>query len=72
MNFKKSVLVDILLLIIPIIIMFLITPILPDKVPIHWNIKGVANEFIDKKFSFILGIIPFVIYESIKAKYSNK
>jgi uncharacterized membrane protein len=71
-KFKKSVLVDISLLIIPIIIMFLITPILPDKVPTHWDIKGVANGFIDKKLSFILGVIPFVIYESIKAKYFNK
>ncbi|MFL0247041.1 DUF1648 domain-containing protein [Candidatus Clostridium stratigraminis] len=72
MKFKKGVLVDISLLIIPIVIMFLIAPILPDKVPIHWTINGAANEFIDKKFSFVLGVIPFVIYESIKAKYFNK
>lgn len=64
--------IDILILVIPIIIMFLITPALPDKVPIHWNIKGAANGFIDKKYAFALGLLPFVIYKSIKLKYSSK
>lgn len=73
MNFnKKSNLINILILVVPVIIMFLLIPILPDKVPFHWNISGVADRFIDKKFSFVLGVIPFVIYESIKIKYSKK
>ena len=44
MNFnKKSVLIDILILVVPIIITLLLTQILPDKVPVHWNIRGVAQ-----------------------------
>lgn len=64
--------VDILILVIPVIIMILLTPVLPDKVPIHWGINGVANRFIDKKFSFALGLMPFVIYKLIKLKYDIK
>ncbi len=73
MNFnKKSILIDALILVVPVIIMFLLMPVLPDKVPIHWNIRGAADGFIDKKFSFVLGAVPFAIYESIKIKYRNK
>jgi uncharacterized membrane protein len=64
--------IDIIILVIPIIIMFLLTPVLPDKVPIHWNIKGVANGFIDKRYAFALGLVPFAVYKSIKLKYSSK
>lgn len=62
---KKSIFVDILILIIPVIIMFLLMPILPDKISIH---RGLTNRYIDKKYSFLLGLLPFVIY---KIKYNK-
>jgi len=68
-KYKKM---DILILVIPVIIMVLLTPILPDKVPIHWGWNNVADGFIDKKFSFILGVTPFVIYKLFKLKYGTK
>lgn len=64
--------IDILILVIPVIIMILLTPVLPDKVPIHWDIRGVANSFVDKKYAFALGAMPFVIYKLIRLKYSSK
>lgn len=69
MKFHKK---DILILVVPVIIIILLTPILPNKIPIHWSFSGSANGFMDKKFSFILGILPFAIYESIKLKYGSK
>lgn len=69
---RKSVFIDALILIVPVIIMLLITPVLPDRVPVHWNIRGLSDKFIDRKFSFVLGAVPFVIYESFKIKYSKK
>jgi uncharacterized membrane protein len=73
MNYnKKRMLIDILILVIPVIIMLLLTPVLPDKVPLHWNIRGTADRFVDKKYSFVLGAIPFLIYEALKAKYGKK
>ena len=68
MKFNKKLIIDLLLLIVPIIIIFLLMPILPDKIPIHRSITGAQN-YIDKKYSFILGILPFVIY---KLKYDKK
>jgi uncharacterized membrane protein len=63
---------DLVILVVPVIIMLLLTPILPNKVPIHWSISGGANSFIDKKYSFILGVLPFVIYKSIQLKYGRR
>lgn len=69
MKFTK---IDILILVVPIVIMLLLTPILPARVPIHWGLNGVANGFIDRKFAFSLGLLPFVIYKVLKIKYGIK
>lgn len=69
MKFK---IIDILILVVPLIIMILLTPVLPARVPVHWDIRGVANGFIDKRYSFVLGLIPFALYELLKLKYSSK
>lgn len=66
MKFKKSILADILILVVPVIIMLLLMPILPDKISIH---KGLTNRYIDKKYSFVLGLLPYIIY---KLKYAKK
>lgn len=57
---KKSIIVDILILIVPVIIIILLMPILPNKILIH---RGLTNRYIDKKYSFLLGLLPFVIYK---------
>lgn len=56
---------DLLILLIPVIIMLLLIPILPDKVPVHRGINGTVR-YIDKKYSFVLGLLPYVVY---KLKY---
>ena len=56
---KKIIILDILILIVPVIIIILLMPILPDKISIH---IGITNRYIDKKYFFLLGLLPFVIY----------
>lgn len=68
---KKGIIIDMLILLIPLVIMFLLKPVLPDKVPIRWNLNGACG-FIDKKYSLVLGIIPFALYEIVKFKYFRK
>jgi len=76
MKFNKRILVEILILVIPVIIMLLLTPALPEKVPIQWSFSGTnkfaASRFIDRKYAFLLGIIPFALYELFKIKYGKK
>lgn len=62
---KNKMLKDIFILVVPIIIIVLLMPVLPDKISIH---RGIVNRYIDKKYSFLLGILPFVIY---KVKYDR-
>ncbi|WP_234117459.1 DUF1648 domain-containing protein [Clostridium hydrogenum] len=66
MKLKKK---DILILVIPIIIMIAIMPLLPSKIPMQWDVNGKVNWYLDRKFSFIIGIIPFAVYELHKLKH---
>ena len=61
MKFNRKLMIDLLILIVPILIMLLLMPILPDKISIHRSITG-NRSYIDKKYSLILGLLPFVIY----------
>lgn len=63
---KKGLIRDILILVAPVVIILLLMPVLPDKIPIH---RGLVDRYIDKKYAFILGILPFVIY---KLKYEKR
>jgi uncharacterized membrane protein len=63
---------DILILIIPVIIMILLIPALPNKIPMQWSLSGEVNWYLDKKFSFIIGIIPYIIYKSYEIKHGHK
>ena len=62
----KPWLKDLLILLIPVVIILLLTPYLPEQSSIH---RGLTNRAIDRKYAFLLGIIPFVIY---KLKYNRK
>ena len=63
---KKKLLIDLLILIVPVLIIILLMPVLPEKISIH---RGIVNRYIDKKYAFILGLIPYVIY---KIKYDKR
>ncbi|MBD7912345.1 MULTISPECIES: DUF1648 domain-containing protein [Clostridium] len=69
MKFNKK---DILILVIPIIIIIISTPFLPDQIPMQWNYNGDVNWYLNKRLSFLLGFIPFIVYKSYKAKRGYK
>ena len=72
MKFKKSYLIDLSILLVPLLVMIIITPYLPEKVPIQWNLSGGVNRTVDRGYAFLLGLIPSVLYELIKLKYRSK
>ncbi len=63
---------DILILVIPVIISILLIPVLPDKIPMQWDLRGNVNWYLDKKLSFIIGAIPFIIYKLYMIKHDYK
>lgn len=69
MKFNKKA---ILILVIPLVLMLLLLPVLPDKIPMQWNANGDVNWYLDKKLSFIIGLFPFMLYIIAKINSSNK
>lgn len=63
---KKKLLIDLLILIVPVLIIILLMLILPEKISIH---RGFVNRYIDKKYAYVLGFIPYIIY---KIKYDKR
>lgn len=63
---------ELLILIVPVIIMILLIPVLPNQIPMQWNSNGEVNWYLDKKLSFLLGAIPYVLYKLIQVKYFKK
>jgi len=76
MKIGKRLIIDLLILIIPLVIMILLTHVLHEKVPIQWSFRGtgkfVAVRFIDRNYAFLMGLIPFVLYQLIKFKYGKR
>lgn len=64
----KPIVKDLLILVIPVVILLLLTPLLPEQISIHRGLSG-NHQYIDRKYAFILGFLPFVIY---KLKYNRK
>lgn len=65
MKFTKK---DLIILLVPVVIMILITPFLPNKVPIHYDTPTHADGYLDRHFAFIIGLVPFIIYKIYEFK----
>lgn len=57
---KKKLLIDAMILLLPMLVIFLLTPILPEQISIH---RGLNDQSINKHFAFLLGAIPFAVYK---------
>ena len=64
MNLNKK---DMLIILIPLIIVAVIYPMLPDKIPKQFKLDGSVS-YMAKEFIFIIGLIPFAIYKSRESK----
>jgi uncharacterized membrane protein len=54
-------LIPLLLVIATFVTAIFVHPILPDKIPIHWNASGEANGFSGKNGIFIIPVMFFII-----------
>ena len=58
---------DKLIILIPLIIVAIMYPILPDKIPRQFKLDGSVS-YMAKEFIFIIGLVPFAIYKSRQSK----
>lgn len=40
-------------------------PYLPGEIPVHWNIKGIADEYSPKQIVFLMAVIPVIMYHML-------
>ena len=69
---KKRFLKDILVLIGIIFVIFIICIFLPEKIPVHFNAKGIPNMFVNKYYLLFAAVIPYSAYWKFVRGRKNK
>ena len=59
---KDGLLKDVLVLLLMIVVIFIICIFLPEKIPVHFNAKGVAEMFVNKYYLLFATVIPYSAY----------
>ena len=69
---KNRLIKDILVLLVMLAIIVVICRFLPEKVPIHFNAKGVADLFANKYYLLFATVIPYSAYWKFTRGRKNK
>ena len=69
---KNGLLKDVLVLIVMIVVIFIICIFLPEKIPVHFNAKGVAEMFVNKYYLLFATVIPYSAYWKFIRGRKNK
>ena len=69
---KNRLLKDILVLLGMMVIIVIICGFLPEKVPINFNAKGVADMFANKYYLLLATVIPYSAYWKFVRESDNK
>lgn len=69
---KNRLIKDILVLLVMLAIIVVICRFLPEKIPIHFNAKGVADMFANKYYLLLTTVIPYSAYWKFVREKANK
>ena len=70
---KVGLLKDVLVLMLMIVVIFIICIFLPEKIPVHFNAKGIPDMFANKYYLLFATVIPYSAYwKFIRAKKNKK
>lgn len=69
---KVGLLKDVLVLMLMIVVIFIICIFLPEKIPVHFNSKGVADMFANKYYLLFTTVIPYSAYWKFIRGRKNK
>ena len=59
---KKRFLKDVLVLIGIMFVIFIVCIFLPEKIPVHFNAKGIPDMFANKYYLLFAAVIPYSAY----------
>lgn len=57
---------------VPVIIILVLTPLFPERIPMQFNMKGEVNWYLDRQFAWVLGFLPGIVYFGQKRKLRQK
>ena len=69
---KKRFLKDVLVLIGIMFVIFIVCIFLPEKIPVHFNTKGVSAMFANKYYLLLATVIPYSAYWKLIRGRKNK
>ena len=69
---KDGLLKDVLVLILMIVVIFIICIFLPEKIPVHFNAKGIPDMFANKYYLLFAAVIPYSAYWKFVRGRKNK
>ena len=69
---KDGLLKDVLVLILMIVVIFIICIFLPEKIPVHFNAKGIPDMFANKYYLLFAAVIPYSAYWKFVRRRKNK
>ena len=69
---KVGLLKDVLVLILMIVVIFIICIFLPEKIPVHFNAKGIPDMFANKYYLLFAAVIPYSAYWKFVRGRKNK
>ena len=69
---KNRLIKDILVLLVMLAIIVVICIFLPEKIPVHFNAKGVADMFANKYYLLFATVIPYSAYWNFIRGRKNK
>ena len=59
---KKRFLKDVLVLVGVMFVIFIVCIFLPEKIPVHFNAKGIPDMFANKYYLLFAAVIPYSAY----------
>ena len=69
---KKRFLKDVLVLIGIMFVIFIVCIFLPEKIPVHFNAKGIPDMFANKYYLLFAAVIPYSAYWKFVRGRKNK
>ena len=69
---KKRFLKDVLVLIGIMFVIFIVCIFLPEKIPVHFNAKGIPDMFANKYYLLFVTVIPYSAYWKLIRGKKNK
>lgn len=69
---KDGLLKDVLVLVVMMVVIFIICLFLPEKIPVHFNAKGIPDMYVNKFYLLFATVVPYSAYRKFVRGRKNR